>query len=139
MWWFNKGERKETWDEEIQWPIGDIEAAHKIRDICRSAADSAQKLGGSPDRSDDKIKYEAERYERAAKTAMKIAIKISDGLLRDSVVRQIVDLCLQANDVRTARILFRAIQSVSIREDVLNDYPILRGRISGEQETRTSR
>jgi hypothetical protein len=126
MWWFNKSERKEIWDEEIQWPIGDIEAAHKIRDICRSAADSAQKLAGSADRSDDKIKYEAERYERAAKTAMKIAIKISDDLLRDSAVRQIVDLCLRANDVKTARILFRAIQSVSIREDVLNDYPILR-------------
>ncbi|HXL27994.1 MAG TPA: hypothetical protein VN968_01685, partial [Bradyrhizobium sp.] len=62
----------------------------------------------------------------AAKTAMKIAIKISDDLLRDSAIRQIVNLCLQANDVRTARILFRAIQSVSIREDVLNDYPILR-------------
>jgi hypothetical protein len=126
MWWFNKGERKEIWDEDIQWPIGDIEAAHKIRDICRSAADSAEKLAGSADRSDDKIKYAAERYERAAKTAMKIAIKISDDLLRDSAVRQIVNLCLQANDVRTARILFRAIQSVSIREDVLNDYPILR-------------
>jgi hypothetical protein len=126
MWWFNKGERKEIWDEDIQWPIGDIEAAHKIRDICRSAADSAEKLDGSADRSDNKIKYEVERYERAATTAMKIAIKISDDLLRDSAVRQIVDLCLQANDVRTARILFRAIQSVSIREDVLNDYPILR-------------
>jgi hypothetical protein len=126
MWWFNKGERKEIWDEDIQWPIGDIEAAHKIRDICRSAADSAEKLAGSADRSDNKIKYEAERYERAAKTAMKIAIKISDDLLRDSAVRQIVNLCLQANDLKTARILFRAIQSVSIREDVLNDYPILR-------------
>jgi hypothetical protein len=126
MWWFNKGERKEIWDEDIQWPIGDIEAAHKIRNICRSAADSAEKLGGSIDRSDNKIKYEAERYERAAKTAMKIAIKISDDLLRDSAVRQIVNLCLQANDLRTARILFRAIQSVSIREDVLNDYPVLR-------------
>ena len=126
MWWFNKGERKEIWDEDIQWPIGDIEAAHKIRDICRSAADSAEKLGGSIDRSDIKIKYEAERYECAAKTAMKIAIKISDDLLRDSAVRQIVNLCLQANDLRTARILFRAIQSVSIREDVLNDYPVLR-------------
>jgi len=126
MWWFNKGERKEIWDEDIQWPIGDIEAAHKIRNICRSAADSAEKLGGSIDRSDIKIKYEAERYERAAKTAMKIAIKISDDLLRDSAVRQIVNLCLQANDLRTARILFRAIQSVSIREDVLNDYPVLR-------------
>jgi hypothetical protein len=126
MWWFNKRERKEIWDEDIQWPIGDIEAAHKIRDICRSAADSAEKLAGSADRSDNKIKYEAERYERAAKTAMKIAIKISDDLLRDSAVRQIVNLCLQANDLETARILFRAIQSVSIREDVLNDYPILR-------------
>jgi hypothetical protein len=126
MWWFNKGERKEIWDEDIQWPIGDIEAAHKIRDICRSAADSAEKLAGSADRSDNKIKYEVERYERAAKTAMKIAIKISDDLLRDSAVRQIVNLCLQANDLRTARILFRAIQSVSIKEDVLNDYPILR-------------
>ena len=126
MWWFNKGERKEIWDEDIQWPIGDIEAAHKIRDICRSAAESAEKLAGSADRSDNKIKYEAERYERVAKTAMKIAIKISDDLLRDSAVRQIVNLCLQANDLKTARILFRAIQSVSIREDVLNDYPILR-------------
>ena len=126
MWWFNKGERKEIWDEDIQWPIGDIEAAHKIRNICRSAADSAEKLGGSIDRSDNKIKYEAERYERAAKTAMKIAIKISDDLLRDSAVRQIVNLCLKANDLRTARILFRAIQAVSIREDVLNEYPILR-------------
>ncbi|HEX9590313.1 MAG TPA: hypothetical protein VGA15_21535 [Bradyrhizobium sp.] len=126
MWWFNKGERKEIWDEDIQWPIGDIEAAHKIRDICRSATDSAEKLAGSADRSDNKIKHEAERYERAAKTAMKIAIKISDDLLRDSAVRQIVNLCLQANDVRTARILFRAIQAVSIREDVLNDYPVLR-------------
>jgi hypothetical protein len=126
MWWFNKGERKEIWDEDIQWPIGDIEAAHKIRGICRSAADSAEKISGSADRSDDKIKYEAERYERAAKTAMKIAIKISDDLLRDSAVRQIVNLCLQANDLKTARILFRAIQSVSIKEDTLNDYPILR-------------
>src|SRR5467141_1397404 len=127
MWWFSKGERKEIWDENIQWPIGDIEAAHRIRDICRSAADSAEKVGGLADRSDNKTnKNEAERYERAAKTAMKIAIKISDDLLRDAAVRQIVSLCLTANDLRTARILFRAIQAVSIREDVLNEHPVLR-------------
>ena len=40
MQWFGKNERKEIWDEAIQWPIGDIEAAKKIRDICRAAADS---------------------------------------------------------------------------------------------------
>jgi hypothetical protein len=127
MLWFNKGKRAEIWDEAIQWPIGDIEAAHKIRDICRSAADSAAKMSGlvgGPD--NQKNQYDADRYERAAKVAMEIAIKISDGLLRDSSVRQIVDLCMKANDLRTARILFRAIQAVSIREDVLSDHPALR-------------
>jgi hypothetical protein len=91
MWWFSKGKRKEIWDEDIQWPIGDIEAAHRIRDICRSAADSAEKVGGFADHPDSKKNhYEAERYQRAAKVAMEIAIKISDDLLRDSVVREIV-------------------------------------------------
>lgn len=125
MWWFSKRERKEVWDEEIQWPIDDIQAAHRIRDICRSAADSAEKIAGAADHADKK-KYETERYERAARAAMQIAIKISDDLLRDSSVRQIVSLCVTANDLRTARILFRAIQAVSIREDVLNEHPILR-------------
>jgi hypothetical protein len=127
MWWFKKDKRKEIWEEEIQWPIGDIEAAHKIRDICRSAADSAETTAGFAGPLDSKKKkYEADRYERAAKMAMEIAIKISDDLLRDSSVRQIVSLCVAANDLRTARILFRAIQAVSIREEVLNDHPILR-------------
>jgi hypothetical protein len=57
---------------------------------------------------------------------MEIAIKISDDLLRDSSVRQIVNLCVTANDLRTARILFRAIQAVSMQEEVLNDHPVLR-------------
>jgi hypothetical protein len=143
MWWFEKGKRKEIWDEEIQWPIGDIEAAHKIRDICRAAADSAEKTGSAADRPDTRNndnkknndkknrdsgrnKYEADRYARAARAAMEIAIKISDDLLRDSSLRQIIDLCVKANDLRTARILFRAIQTLSIREDVLNDHPMFR-------------
>jgi hypothetical protein len=127
MWWFKKDKRKEIWEEEIQWPIGDIEAAHKIRNICRSAADSAEKAAGvAVPLDNEQKKYEAERYERAAKKAMEIAIKISDDLLRDSSVCQIVSLCVTANDLRTARILFRAIQAVSIREEVLNDHPILR-------------
>ncbi len=125
MWWFDRGERKEIWDEEVQWPIGDIEAAHRIREICRSAADSAATIAGAAGRSGKKTS-ETERYERAAKAAMEIAIKISDDLLRDSSVREIVSLCVTADDLKTARILFRAIQAVSIREDVLNDHPMLR-------------
>jgi len=129
MWLFNKDKRQEIWDEDIQWPIGDIEAAHRIRDICRSAADSAEKVAGfadRPDKTSRKNKYEADRYERAAKAAMEIAIKMSDDLLRDSAVRQIVSLCARASDFRTARILFRAIQAETIREDVMDEHPGLR-------------
>jgi hypothetical protein len=125
MGWFSKAKRPEIWDEEIQWPIGDIEAAHKIRDICRAAADSAEKIG-SVARLDKSMQLEADRYERAAKAAMAIAMKISDGLLRDASVRQIVDLCMTANDLKTARILFRAIQAASISNEVLNEHPELR-------------
>ena len=125
MWRFNKSERKEVWEEDIQWPIGDIQAAHKIREICRSAVDSAEKVGAAADRPGNR-KNDAERYERAAKAAMQIAIKISDDLMRDAAVRQIINLCMKASDLRTARILFRAIQAVSMREDVLDDHPTLR-------------
>ena len=126
MRWFRRQSPLEIWDESIDGPIGNIEAAHKIRDICRSAADSAEKVAGFAGPLNDKNKSEAERYKRATKAAMEIAIKISDDLLRDSSVRQIVTLCVKANDLKTARILLRAIQAQSIREDVLNEHPILR-------------
>ena len=126
MRWFNKSKPTEVWDEAFESPIGDIEAAHRIREICRSAAGSAEKIAGLADRSHKKIAPEVERYQRAAKVAMEIAIKISDGLLRDAAVRQIVELCLKANDIRTARPLFRAIQSQPIVEDLLREHPSLR-------------
>ncbi len=133
MRWFNKPKSAEVWDEAIAWPIGDIEAAHRIRDICRSAADSAERVGRRADgavakKKSDRQKNEdaSERYQRAAKIAMEIALKMSDDLLRDSAVREILDLCLKADDTRTAQILFRAIQTASIRGDVLNAHPALR-------------
>jgi hypothetical protein len=120
--WFNKPKPKEIWEEPVAWPIGDLEAAHRIRDICRAAADSAAKAAApnSNNRQD-----EFQRYERAARAAMETAMKIGDDLLRDSAVRQIIDLCLTAEDLRTARILFRAIQAPSIRDDALRDHPQL--------------
>jgi hypothetical protein len=124
---FKKTKQAEIWDEAIEWPIGDIEAAHRIREICRSAAGSAEKIAGTADRSHKKIKPEVERYQHAAKAAMEIAMKVSDDLMRDAAVRQIVELCLKANDIRTARPLFRAIHSRAIIEDVLQAHPSLRG------------
>lgn len=125
MQWFGKTRRREIWDEAIDTPLGDIEAAKRIRDICRAAADSAEKAGAAADHSHRKIRREVERYERAARSAMEIAMKVSDELLRDAAVRQIVELCLKANNVATAQTLFRAIQAKSIRDDVLRDFPQL--------------
>jgi hypothetical protein len=127
MRWFDRSERKEVWDEAVQWPMGDIEAAQRIRQICRSAAESAEKVGAFDGRASKKHQREHERYERAARMAMEIAMKVSDELLRDASVRQIVDLCMKANNTKTAQTLFRAIQAKSIRNEVLKDHPTLRG------------
>jgi hypothetical protein len=53
-------------------------------------------------------------------------MKISDELMRDAAIRDIVEFCLRANDTRTSGILFRAIQTPSIRDGMLADHPPLR-------------
>jgi hypothetical protein len=129
MWRFGRDKPGEVWDEAIEGPLGDIEAAERVRNICRSAADSAGQaadLADSNKRSaQKKHKLESDRYERAARAAMEIAMKMSDELMRDAAVREIVDLCLTANNTKTARILFRAIQAPAIRDMVLRDHPEL--------------
>ena len=125
MQWFRRARRKEIWDEAVTAPRGDIEAAKLIREICRSAVGSAEKVGAAADRAHRKLKHDIERYERAARAAMEIAMKMSDELLRDAAVRQIVELCLKAGNAATAKTLFRAIQSASIRDEVLREFPQL--------------
>jgi len=134
MRWFGSSEKPaDIWEEAAEGPLGDIEAAEKIRNICRSAADSADFIGGHADSADGKkrkspkkFEDESARYQRAAKAAMEIAMKVSDDLMRDAAVREIIDLCLRANDLKTARILFRAIQAPSIRDGVLAEHSELR-------------
>ena len=125
MQWFKRAQRKDIWDDALEPPVGDIEAAKRIREICDSAADSAEIAGAAADRAHRKVKPEVERYQRAARAAMEIAMKVSDELLRDAAVRQIVELCLKAGNVATAKTLFRAIHAKSIRDEVLRDFPQL--------------
>jgi hypothetical protein len=121
MRWFGKGKQSDVWDDAVPEVINDLEAAQRIRRICEAAADIAKSVGSRTGGSAEK-----ERYERAARTAMQIALRISDDLVRDAALRQIIDLNVKANSLRTAEVLLRGIQAVSIREDVLNDNPILR-------------
>ena len=129
MWRFGRKEPGEAWDEPLDGPLGDIEAAERVRNICRSAADSAEQAASLADNgkrsAQKKQKVESDRYERAARVAMEIAMKMSDELIRDAALREIVDLCLTANNTKTAKILFRAIQAPDIRDMVLRDHPEL--------------
>ena len=120
MRWFRAGNNPDIWDENVPEPINDLEAARRIRKICAAAADFAQIVSRDAGKSADR-----ERYERAVKTAMQIALKISDDLLRDAALREIINLCVNANNLRRAEVLFRGIQSASIREAVLIDNPSL--------------
>jgi hypothetical protein len=126
-WHFGNKQPAEIWDEPVDGPLGDIEAAERIRAICRSAAASVERAahltGNGRPSAQKKHRMERERYERGARAAMEIAMAMSDELMRDAAVREIVDLCLAADNARTAKILFRAIQSPAIRDLVLRDHP----------------
>ena len=127
MGWFAREKPRDVWDAPLEGPLGDIEAAERIRMICQSATPSAEIVGGNALRktSEKQRRRESERYERAARAAMEIAMKISDDLMRDDAVRRIVDLCMNANDINTAQILYRAVQAVWVREALQKDYPAL--------------
>jgi hypothetical protein len=122
--WFRRRKRTEVWEEPLPFPLGDIEAAQKIRDICRAALDSAEHTGNGA-LSVRRAKRERDRYERAARAAMEIAMKMSDELMRDASVGEIVRFCMKAADLKTAKVLARAIQAASIKGDVLSEHPAL--------------
>ena len=104
-------------EEEIRWPLGDLEAANRIRAICSAAQASVEKINGrAGKRQNRRDKKNIEGYEQAVKTAMEIAVKISDDLVRDAAVRQIISLCMIANNPTTAGILLRAIKAETFRK-----------------------
>lgn len=121
MRWFGKGREPDPWDEDVQDPIGDLEAAKTIRKFCDAASDIARNLRSGSGGPSDK-----ERCARAEKAAMRTALKITDDLIRDAALRRIIDLCVVANNLKAADVLLRAIQATSIREEVLNEHTVLR-------------
>jgi hypothetical protein len=128
MHWFSKGDHTKFFWEELNEPLGDLEAAKAIRAICKSVSPETQKpktngFGRSRHQRNDEQK--ADLQVRAAKAAMEIALKISDQLVRDAALRQIIGLCMASDNLKAAQILVRAIQSQTIKTDVLNEYPAL--------------
>jgi hypothetical protein len=127
MRWFQKTQQPDVWEVADAQPLGDIEAAHRIREICASAATIAEKMTAAGGRGAEKSKAaETERYQAAIKRALEIAMKISDDAMRDVSVGQIIGLCVTVDHMKTARILVRAIKSESTRAELIAGNPALR-------------
>ena len=126
MRWFNKEKQPEVWEVADDQPLGDIAAAHKIRDICASAGAIAEKLvAAGPRDAEKKLATDAERYQAAIKRALEIAMQISDDSMRDVSVSQVIKLCVQLDHLQTARVLLRAIRSEKTRTELVTDHPKL--------------
>ena len=128
--WPIKNTKPKAVFETVEGRQGDIDAARKIRDLCSFASDSAESVASYIDRFEDKYrKYQQTRYESAKQRALKTSLKMHDQDLRDSSLRDVIRLCLKANDLRTAAVLMSAIQSKSVRATVLKEHPGLSARL----------
>jgi hypothetical protein len=106
MRWLHRERQPDVWEVADDQPLGDIGAAHKIRDICASAGTIADRLVAAGGR-------DAEKQQAA------------DDSMRDVSVGQIIKLCVQVDHLKTARVLLRAIQSEKSRADLVADHPKL--------------
>ena len=126
MRWFNKEKPPVVWEVADDQPLGDIDAAHKIRDICASAGTIADRLALAGGRDGGKKQAaDTERYQAAIKRALEIAMQISDDAMRDVSVSQVIRLSVQVDHLKTARILLRAIHSEKIRAELVVEHPKL--------------
>ena len=126
MRWFDKEKQPDVWEVADDQPLGDIDAAHRIRDICASAATIAERLVAAGGRDIEKKQAaDAERYQAAIKRALEIAMQISDDSMRDVSVSQVIRLCVRVGHLKTARVLLRAIQSEKMRTELVVDHPVL--------------
>ena len=127
MTWLKKSEPTEAWEIEDDENIGDLELARQVREICNSVADSAEAVSVlyyGP-RTERQVR-EIDRYERARKRAEKKMEQISDELLRDTAIYQVLNFCMKAGDVENAERLFYRIQTARITELIKSEHPMFR-------------
>jgi hypothetical protein len=100
----------------------EAQALTKIRNMCRVATPSAEIVAQSL--YDDLAKSEKQRFESAKRMSLELARNITDAACRDAALEHIVELCMKANDLETARILVRGIQDGMIRGRLVEEYPV---------------
>ena len=126
MRWFHSERQLEVWEVADDQPLGDIDAAHKIRVIFASAEAIAEAMAAAGGRrAEQKRAADAERYQAGIKRAIEIAMQISDDSMRDVSVSQIIRLSVKVDHLKRARALLRAIRSQKTRTELVAESPAL--------------
>ena len=126
MSWFQRDRQPEVWEVADDQPLGDIGAAHKIREICAAAAAIVEAMAAAGGRNaEQKRAADAERYQAGIKRAIEIAMQISDDSMRDVSVSQIIRLSVKMDHLKTARVLLRTIRSGKARAELTAESPAL--------------
>jgi len=126
MSWFQRDRQPEVWEVADDQPLGDIGAAHKIREICAAAAAIVEAMAAAGGRNaEQKRAADAERYQAGIKRAIEIAMQISDDSMRDVSISQIIRLSVKMDHLKTARVLLRTIRSGKTRAELTAESPAL--------------
>ena len=100
----------------------------KIRNMCAvgmiSAGDLAQEGLAQPVRT-DVTKLQWLRFGSAKRMSLELAKTFSDADYRDAALQHVIELCMTADDLETAGILLKGIQSTPIRGELVLKYPAL--------------
>jgi hypothetical protein len=97
------------------------QALNKIMNICSVATASAETASLDPHA--DEAKSARHRFESAKRISLQLVDEIADTSRHDAALEKIIELCIKANDVRTATKLIKDIRTATIRERLLNEYP----------------
>ena len=100
---------------------GERQALNKIINMCSVATASAVTAGLDPHA--DEAKAARRRFESARRMSLQLAQEITDASHRDAALQLVIELCMKANDVHTATKLIKGIQTATIRERLLKEYP----------------
>ena len=126
MKWFKKSSKARTGTAMSSAAASNVDreaqALTKIINMCSVATASAESAALNPHA--ELSKGEWQRFESAKRMSLQLAKQITDVSYRDAALEQIVELCMKANDLATARVLIGGIQTVMIRERLLEEYPV---------------
>jgi hypothetical protein len=108
---------------EEEWLQEENALSERVTMLCQMYGGSAKNVGSSDFSADDEMgQHDLNRYEKARKEALKIAILLKDAFYRDSALHCVLDMCMKANDLKFATAIAKAITVETIQDAIVEQH-----------------